>query len=578
MDSLASNESSAWQQVADLRLRLQSGVECYEHCYRGQLWYVLRSDSDGVYFRCSANAYQLLTLFDGECTVQQACDLLIIQGDEVPTQADVIRLLSSLQAEKLLCGQDEETGEAEATLRKVSWRQLLLRPLSVKIPLLDPNRFLTLALPLVKPLFRRWFLLLWLVLVAAAVFTASSHQQALQDHWDSRFLDPSNLLWFWLLYPLVKGLHELGHDFATRFWGGQVHEMGIILLVFMPVPYVDATASSAFVNKWQRMLVAAAGIVVELLLAALALLVWINIEPGLLRDLCFNVAFIAGVSSLLFNGNPLLRYDAYFVLADAIEIPNLSSRSSQYLAYLIKRYGFGLSQLTSPVMAQGEAGWLFGYGMLSGLYRLFISFVIAMFVAGKFFIIGLMLALMVIISQLFLPLCRFFTNVIKVAIQQGQQTRAIVVIVLFSLTVGLLLFVVPTAQSTRAEGVVSLAEEARITAGVEGFIQQVLVDDGQQVEAGQVLIKLENAELMARSEQLWAQQQEMQARYEAALPKDRIASEQAKANIVALKKELDDIAAKLKGLILISPVDGIFAISRQQNQACFLGQRNKCIG
>ena len=140
-------------------------------------------------------------------------------------------------------------------------------------------------------------------------FGAVNQWSALSVHWEARFLDPGNLLSLWLLYPLVKGLHELGHGFATRHWGGEVHEMGVMLLVFTPVPYVDASASSAFPSRNQRMVVAAAGIMVELLLTGVALLLWSYSDPGLLRDLCFNVLVIGGVSTLLFNGNPLLRFD-----------------------------------------------------------------------------------------------------------------------------------------------------------------------------------------------------------------------------------------------------------------------------
>lgn len=578
MDALDPDTASAWQQVADLRVQLQPGIESYQHCYRGQTWFVLSSDSDGACFRCSASAFQLLELLDGERTVQQACDLLAEQSETPPAPADVIRLLAALQEEQLLRGPDEAATESRAVSGKPGWLQALLRPLAVKIPLCDPNRFLTRALPLVKPLFKRGFGLLWLILVVWAGLTAIAHQQGLVEHWDSRFLDPGNLLWFWLLYPLVKGLHELGHGLVTRYWGGQVHEMGIILLVFMPVPYVDASASSAFTSKWQRMLVAGAGILVELLLAALAMLVWVNVEPGLLRDLSFNIAFIAGVSSLLFNGNPLLRFDAYFVLADAIEIPNLAARSNQYLGYLIKRYWFGLSHQRSPVLAQGEAGWLFCYGILSGLYRLFLSFVIALFVAGKFFIVGLLLALTVLVGQLLLPFFRSLTKVIRVAKQQGQQLRAALVIMLLGVGVGLLLFVMPTSHSTRAEGVVSLAEETRVTAGVEGFIEQVLVADGQQVKAGQILIQLNNRQLAARALQLTAQAQELQARYQQALSTDRVATEAIRARLAVLEQERDDITAELQGLTLKSKSDGIFAISRQADLPGRFIERGQLLG
>ena len=106
----------------------------------------------------------------------------------------------------------------------------------------------------------------------------------------------------------MKALHELGHSYAVKRWGGEVHEIGIMFLVFMPVPYVDASESAGFQSKWQRAFVGAAGILVEIFLASLALFIWLNAEEGLVRAFAFNVMLIGGVSTLFFNGNPLLRF------------------------------------------------------------------------------------------------------------------------------------------------------------------------------------------------------------------------------------------------------------------------------
>ena len=126
--------------------------------------------------------------------------------------------------------------------------------------------------------------------------------------------DPG-LIALWFSYPLVKGLHELGHAFAVKRWGGEVHEIGILFLVFMPVPYVDASAASVFPGKRRRMVVGAAGIAVELFLAAIAIFVWVSVEPGWTRHVAYSVMLVGGVSTLLFNGNPLLRFDGYYVFA-----------------------------------------------------------------------------------------------------------------------------------------------------------------------------------------------------------------------------------------------------------------------
>ena len=143
-------------------------------------------------------------------------------------------------------------------------------------------------------------------------------------------------------------LAEFRWKHAGEKHGGEVHEMGIMLLVLAPIPYVDASAAGAFRNKWRRALVGAAGMLVELFLAAIAMAAWVMVEPGLVRSVAFNVLFVAGASTLLFNGNPLLRYDGYYVLADLIEIANLGNRSNQYWQWLAKRYLFGVKSVERP--------------------------------------------------------------------------------------------------------------------------------------------------------------------------------------------------------------------------------------
>ncbi len=156
------------------------------------------------------------------------------------------------------------------------------------------------------------------------VVLAVLHWPELTSDVTDRVLATENVALIMCVYPIVKSLHELGHAYATKVWGGEVHEVGVMLLVFIPVLYVDASASAAFRQKHRRIVVGAAGIMVEMALAAIALIVWIYAAPGLGRTVAFNVILIGGVSTLLFNGNPLLRFDGYYIFSDLIEIPNLA--------------------------------------------------------------------------------------------------------------------------------------------------------------------------------------------------------------------------------------------------------------
>ena len=140
-----------------------------------------------------------------------------------------------------------------SAVRRDAWRQRFWTPLAIRIPLFDPDRFLERTAFLVRPLFGRLGALIWLSVVSAGLVLAGLNWAALSEDVIDRVLAPQNLLLLWFVYPLVKAVHELGHAYATKIYGGEVHEIGVMFLVFVPVPYVDATAASSFPNKHERM-------------------------------------------------------------------------------------------------------------------------------------------------------------------------------------------------------------------------------------------------------------------------------------------------------------------------------------
>jgi putative peptide zinc metalloprotease protein len=194
----------------------------------------------------------------------------------------------------------------------------------------------------------------WLLVVLPALLLLPSQWAELGGNLSDRVLQADNLLLIGLIFPLIKALHEMGHASANHAAGGEVHDMGVMLLVLMPVPYVDASSANVLRSRWARARIGAAGMIVELFIAALAFYVWMLVEPGLLRAVCFNVMLVAGVSTLVFNGNPLLRYDAYYILADLVELPNLAAQSARYWGYLIKRHLLRLRDEISPATTRAE--------------------------------------------------------------------------------------------------------------------------------------------------------------------------------------------------------------------------------
>lgn len=562
--------SPSWYRVAELKPRLRGHVQIRRHHYREELWYVLQDPASGRHHRFDPCAHFLISLMDGARSVQSIWDSAIAElGDDAPTQDETIRLLSQLHAADVLqCNVPPDTFEIfrrQDRQQRMKWKQRLWNPLALRFPLVDPDRFLARWLWLVRPLFGWVGAITWLTLVTTALVLIGVHWQELSSNSVERILATQNMLLLFLIYPVVKALHELGHAFATKVWGGEVHEMGITLLVLMPIPYVDASSASAFRDKRQRMLVGAAGMIVELFLASLALFVWLSVEPGTVRDIAYNVMLIGGISTILFNANPLLRFDGYYIFADAIDIPNLAGRSQKHIGYLLLRYVFGVDDATSPAMARGERTWFVVYGVAAFAYRMAIMFVIIVFIAAKFFVIGVLLAIWAIITQIIVPVAKhvtfLFTNPrigrqrVRALTTSGSTLAAVLVVILF----------LPVPSWTRAEGVVWLPEESYVRAGTDGFIRRVVADPDSPVQIGEPLIECEDPFLSATVNVLESRLRERQARYNASRVSDIAQAEMMKEEIAAVEAELSQTRERAAELVIRAPTDGKFVVPGMQD-------------
>jgi putative peptide zinc metalloprotease protein len=555
--------SPSWYRVAQLRPALRSHVRFHRHLYRGERWYVVEDPTTGRSHRLSATAFAVVGLLDGRRTMQGIWEAAAARlGDEVPTQDESIRLLGLLHGADLLrCDVSPDTLEMwRRTKRRErsTWWRHLLNPLSVRIPLLDPDELLERWLPWARPLFTRASLLLGSLLVATAAVLAVVHWSELTSGAATELLDPRNLLIVWIVFPVVKALHELAHGFATRLWGGEVHEMGILLLVFVPVPYVDASSASAFESKWKRIGVGAAGIVTELLLSSLALLVWLAVEPGLVRTVAWNVIRFGGASSLLFYGNPLLRFDGYYVLQDWIESPNLARRSQEYLAWWVQDRVFGLEQVRRPVMASGEAPWLACYCVASFVYRLGVLFAIALYVAGRFFVVGVGLAILALTLQIGVPLLRQIVFVLTSARVGPRRTRALGVSLGTAATAAALLLMLPLPLHTRAEGVVIPPEGAHVRAGAAGFVVETLVEPGDPVLPGQPLARTRDPSLETELAVLKARLRGLRAQHTRLRRANRASAEQLLPELRAAQAELSRARERAGESWVRSPAKGRF--------------------
>jgi len=562
--------SPSWYRVATVKPRLRNHAQIHRHVYRGTVWYVLQNHSTGKFHRFTPVANLVIGLMDGKRSLQEIWDLACIRlGDEVPSQDEVIKLLSDLHKADVLQSDAPpdiyELNQRRKQHAKMRWKQYIGNPLSLRFPLFDPDRTVERLMPFVRPFISWLGALLWVGVVGWALILAAMHWAELSSDVVDRVLSAENLLLIWFVFPAIKLLHEMAHAIATKAGGGEVHEMGVTLLVLMPIPYVDASSASAFRDKKSRMLVGGAGMLAELFLAAIAMFFWVYLEPGTERAIAYNIILVAGVTTVLFNVNPLLRYDGYYILSDYLEIPNLGQRANEYVGYLVNRYLFGVEGGTSPVAEPAERWWFVAYAVGAFIYRMIMMVSIVLLIASKFFVVGVILAAWAFANMLIMPVGKKVSYLFTSPRLVNHRQRALVTTGTILLSLAVLLAVLPAPSVTRTEGVIWAPEQAQVRATVDGFVNQVLAKPNQQVRKGDVLIQCEDPELAARTRVLEAQLAELDARYDALVVSKRVQADVINEQRAHVGAALDLAHRKQAELQVRSPANGTFVIESTQN-------------
>jgi putative peptide zinc metalloprotease protein len=562
--------SPSWYRVAGLKPKLRRHAHIHRHQYRGQTWYVLQDLSSERFHRFSPSAYLVIGLMDGRHTVQQIWDTALSRlGDDAVSQDEVIQLLSQLHsADVLQCDVPPDTAELfrrhERQTQQVRTRKIL-SVFAWQVPLFDPERLLERFIPWFRPLFGWFGLALWLLVVGSAVVLAWAHWPELSQNVLDQVLLPQNLLLLWLLFPLIKLLHEFGHAFAVKAYGGEVHEMGVMILVLTPVPYVDASSAWAFRSKWQRVLVGAAGMVVEVFIASLALFLWLNLEPGILRAICYNTILIAGVSTVLFNANPLLRFDGYYMLMDWLEIPNLRQRATQYLVYLSERYLFGRPEAEMSNASRGERIWFVLFSVSSFLYRILIVLAILLFLGEISLLLGLIFAASTAFAWFVLPTMKIANYLVNSSRIRKVRGRAMVATTAVLGGLAALLALVPVPFRTIAEGVVWVPDEGIVRARAEGFVMKVVATPGTWVRTGDVLIECEDQDLRTQVRVLEGQMRELLAKHRQVVRDNRVQAELIDEQMRFIEQNLARARERLSDLTITSQAPGLFVMPHAEN-------------
>ncbi len=554
--------SESWYRIASQRISLRPDVIVQRQNFRGERWIVLQNPFNNQFFRLRPAAYEFVARLQRDRTVEavwQAC--LNRFPDDAPGQEAVIRLLSQLYAANLL---QYEAGSDTAQLfkryertRQREIRSRLLNVMFMRFPLLDPDAFLVRTLPVARLLISPLGALLWLLVVGLGL-------KVVLDHWAELWagsqgvLAPGNLFLLYAGLILAKTAHEFGHAYFCRRFGGEVHVMGIMLMIFTPLPYVDATSSWGFRSRWKRILVGAAGMIVELFVAAIAAMVWARTGPGTIHSLAYNLMFVASVSTVLFNINPLLRYDGYYILTDLLELPNLYQKSLNHLKHLAERYLFGLKKSESPGQTWREKVWFTGFGVSSTVYRIIVFTGILLFVADRFLLIGIVMALVCLISWVCVPVIGLIKYLAASPALDRNRWRAIGVTTGCMAALFLVLNGIPFPSHFRAPGVVKTRDWTEVVNESTGQLEKVLAEPGARVGKGQLLLQLRNEPLELQLRAAKASCQEIEDRLRVARHQDPTSLKPLESRLQSARKSVERLERDLDGLQVQARQDGIW--------------------
>ncbi|MHC4788081.1 MAG: efflux RND transporter periplasmic adaptor subunit [Planctomycetota bacterium] len=539
--------------------RLRSDTEIVPQTFRGKQYFVLQDPATLQFYRVGPVEREILAQLDGQTTLGEIHERLRRKfAGRAPSFQDLGRFVHMLRHANLTVPDPAEEArwgvQRAAKKRKARLKQKLASFMYLTIPILDPDRFLAAALPYVRWIFSMPFLVLWLGVVGTALVTFSYHFEALTAPANG-ILAPDNLIWLWVAFVLIKACHEFGHAFAAGKQGAEVHRMGIMFLIFMPVLYVDTTPVWAVPGKWRKVLVGSAGMMTELFIASLALFAWLSLEPGLLRTVLYNMIFIASVSTLLFNGNPLLRYDAYYILADLVEIPNLRQRSTQYILYLMRRYLVG-ERVPPATASPREKAWFVVYGVLATAYRCFIVVAILLFIASKLFAVGVAMATVVAVLWVVTPLVKLLNYVFLARSTRPVRLRAVGVFLVVVGGLAYLLGGIPATAGVRTPCALEPYEQRVLRAEWAGFFARVHVKDGDRVQEGQILAELTNEELDFSIQHMQRRMEALAARIRMLETRHQASAQAQKYRMEMLRKDLELLRQRKASLTVRAPFGG----------------------
>ncbi len=553
----------AVREISSAYPRLRRDVRTHYQEFRGKPSYIVEDTARGKFYHLGFPEHQFIQCLDGKTTISRAlAENAATQGEDALTEQQADRLIRLLVDNDLL--ETESSGQADR--RREQWSKKkdkeknnwLTKIFFFKFPLGCPDRFLKSSAARIGWIFSIPCLLLWLVLISYAGIE-------LARNWDvfiaatGNVIAPGNWWRIALIYVGLKLIHEMGHGIATRRFGGSVPEWGVMVLLFVtPLAYVDASTSWRFHSRAHRILVSLAGMYVELAIAALCVIAWTRTDPGTLGTTLHSAIFAASTVTLLFNANPLMRFDGYYVLVDLLGIPNLGNKGQYFLSWLGKRVFLGMKELSLPVDVRLRPIAIPLYGILAAVWKIIvwvgILIILSLLAKGA----GLFLVLLSIGTLAIGSLIKFSRFLfIGNGGQKPDLSRALPRLTFFLIAVAATLWFVKVDPAGRAVGVVEFAGKETIRVGCNGVVDAVLVEPGQVVEKGSLLLQMSNPDEETARDQLRLELSEARIRARRYFQSADLTAFQAEqGNIKGLEKNLNEKDLYLAQLELKAPISG----------------------
>lgn len=478
--------------------KFRPDVEVFEQADSvGRTVIVLKDPISQQYFRLSEYEYRFLRTLDGTLTAEEAADKLRTKGYYYAPE-DVTQIMARAAQAGLLLGTAFGTARFQLALkgRREEWKkgQRLSSIYFLFIPLFNPDRFLDRTLPLFNALWNRWTALLAALALPGTLYLIISGLPRIHNE-ILFFFSAGNLVYLWLTIALTKLAHELAHAYSAKKFGLHVPQMGVAFLIFFPCLYCNTTEAWQLADRKQRMTIGAAGVLVEAVLAVVATYVWYFSKPGIANSLALYVMGVSFASTVFVNGNPLLRFDGYFVLSDYLRIPNLYQKAFSYLRYLFWNGVLGVSDAADPALSGKERLAFATYGVSALAYRIFLYGAIVSGVYYRFDkTLGIVLGGLAFGLFLVRPMLRGVHSVFKK--RDVVRPRLVGSTILGAIVLGLIvLLLIPISGNSLFPCYVDSARKQKLTVPLHTWVGQVHIREGMPVRKGSVLFQLDTSVL-----------------------------------------------------------------------------------